>query len=318
MKINLAQSAGFCSGVKRAIDIALATAGKGKKVCMLGDIVHNEDVVKEIKKAGIKKISSLANGNNTTLLIRAHGSSIKIMKQAKNLGYSIIDATCPMVKEIHRIVREMETAGYTIIVIGDTKHDEVHGIIGQLKKPAVVIQDIDHIPWKRIHPIQKACVVSQSTQNIKKVTAIVSCLKKHIPRVSFYNTICRPTRIKQAEMESMPLENDLMIIIGSKTSANTKRLYELSRELNAKSYWVSSKKDINLKWLQGGCRVGITAGASTPQHDPRDSRLSHKTKITIPLFIYLSLSGLPLYANWQSPPAALLPAGYLRRQNKGF
>jgi 4-hydroxy-3-methylbut-2-enyl diphosphate reductase len=265
MKINCAKSAGFCSGVKRAIDIALATAGSGRKVFMLGDIVHNEEVVRMIKNAGIKKISSLKKGRNHILLIRAHGTGVKTIERAKRLRYSIIDATCPMVKEIHRIVREAESKGYKIIVIGDKEHDEVRGIIGQLRRKGVVIESVERIPWKLLRPLRKVCVVSQSTQNTEKVTAIVTLLTQRIPEVVFHNTICGPTRIKQNEMKTMPKANDVMLVIGSRASANTRRLFELSCQFNKRSYWVSSKKEVNPDWFKGATRVGVTAGASTPQ-----------------------------------------------------
>jgi len=264
MKIHLAKSAGFCFGVKRAIDIALSTAKKGIKVYMLGDIVHNETVIKDMEKKGIRKITRLTKGKNKTLLIRAHGTGIKTIKKALSLGYNIIDATCLMVKEIHKTAKTMEKKGYRIIIIGDKKHDEVKGIVGQLKTKAVIIDKIQKIPYKTIKRIKKAAVVVQSTQNIQKTGEIFSKLKKEIKNLKIFNTICNPTRIKQEEIKRMPLKNDVMIIIGSKNSANTKRLFEISKSLNSKSFWIPSKKEINTRWFAKAGNVGITAGASTP------------------------------------------------------
>jgi 4-hydroxy-3-methylbut-2-enyl diphosphate reductase len=265
MKINLAKSAGFCFGVKRAINIALKTLTGRRKAYILGDIVHNEEVIKEIEKAGIKKIKKLSNGKNKVLLLRAHGTSVDTFRKARRLGYKIIDATCPMVKEIHKIAKGMEKKGYRIIVIGDKKHDEVRGIIGQLRKRAVIIDGIKNIPLKIIKGIKKACVVAQSTQNLDNVLKIFNILKMHIPDLQFFNTICKPTRMKQEEIRHMPKVNDVMIIIGSKKSANTKRLYEISKSLNKKSYWINSKRQIKPEWLKKTETVGITAGASTPE-----------------------------------------------------
>lgn len=270
MQINLAKSAGFCFGVKRAIDLALKTARSSNKVYMLGDIVHNEDVIRKIEKAGIKKIRTLAKGKNKILLLRAHGTCLKTLHQAHQFGYTVLDATCPMVKEIHRIVRDMENKGYTIIIIGDKKHDEVHGISGQLKTRAIVIDGLVGMPLEKIRKVRKAAVVVQSTQDILKVLKIVEALKLHIPELKFYNTVCRPTRIKQEEIRKIPLENDLIIIIGSKTSANTKRLYEISRSLNKRSYRVQSKKDISPAWFKDVKKIGVTAGASTPDSTIRE------------------------------------------------
>jgi len=264
IKINLAKSAGFCFGVKRALRIAREAMHKERRVFMLGDIVHNEKVVEEIRQAGIKKLKHPGKGKNKTLLIRAHGAPGKIYTQARKQGYKIIDATCPMVKEIHRIVRGAERKKYTIIVIGDKKHDEVQGIVGQLKNKAIVIDNIKDAPLEIIKKIPKACVVVQSTQNLRKVLAIVEKLKCYIPQLKFFNTICNPTRTKQNEIRKMSRENDIILIIGSKESANTRRLYELSKKLNKHTYWIQAPQDIKKYWFKNIRYVGVSAGASTP------------------------------------------------------
>jgi len=265
MKINLAKSAGFCFGVRKAITKALETAKTRKLVFMLGDIVHNEKVVESIRNAGIKKIRRLTSGAGKTLLIRAHGSSKHTLQQAKNLGWQVIDATCPMVKEIHGIARSLENNGDQIIIIGDKQHDEVRGIIGQLKTKALVIDKLQSIPLAKIKKIKKAGIIIQSTQNLDNALAILEILRKYIPKIDFHNTICNPTRIKQNEVKIMPKKNSVMIIIGSKTSANTKRIYEISKSLNKNSYWVNSAQEIKKTWLKNDKNVGITAGASTPE-----------------------------------------------------
>jgi 4-hydroxy-3-methylbut-2-enyl diphosphate reductase len=180
------------------------------------------------------------------------------------MGYKIIDATCPMVKEIHKIARNHECRGFQIIVIGDKKHDEVQGIVGQLKSKAIVIDCPLNIPLKKIKNIKKCCVVVQSTQNLEMASEAARILRQYIPRLAFYNTICKPTRIKQDEIKRMPLENDVIIVIGSKNSANTKRLFEIARSFNKKSYWVNSKEEIKPSWFKNAHSVGVAAGASTP------------------------------------------------------
>jgi 4-hydroxy-3-methylbut-2-enyl diphosphate reductase len=231
---------------------------------MLGDIVHNEEVVQGIQRAGIKKIKRLRNGAGKILLIRAHGASENVYRKAAQLDYTIVDATCPMVKEIHTIVKASKNEGCKIIILGDKLHDEVRGIMGQLKNRAIVIDAIKHIPLETIKRVKKACVVVQSTQNAEKILSIVAVLRKHIKEIQFFNTICRPTRIKQKEAKAMPLKNDVMIIIGSKTSANTKRLYQISKALNKQSYWIRSRAEVKSEWFKGTHTVGILAGASTP------------------------------------------------------
>jgi 4-hydroxy-3-methylbut-2-enyl diphosphate reductase len=264
MKIIVAKSAGFCFGVKRALNIALDTVKNGDKVYMLGDIVHNEDVIKAIALSGIKKISRLGDGRGKTLLIRAHGASLKTIKKAHAKKYRVVDATCPMVKEIHKIASSMESKGYKIIIIGDKNHDEVRGIIGQLKSKSLIISRPKDVAASGLKSIKKAAVVVQSTQSYEKAVKIVMELEKIIREVKSFNTICRPTRIKQEEIKKMPRVCETMLIIGSRKSANTARLYQISRSLNKNTYWVRNKKDIKTKWLKGIQTVGITAGASTP------------------------------------------------------
>ena len=263
MKVEIAKSAGFCFGVKRALEISKQAASCGKKVVMLGDIVHNEHVVKELENSGIKKIRALSQGSGKTLLIRAHGATKKTLFSAKKLGYRIIDATCPMVKEIHRIALNMENKGYRIIVIGDKNHDEVKGIVGQLASKAIVIENKLPLPKKQLKSVLKAAVVAQSTQNLNQVIKTFQALNKVIPQIKFFNTVCRPTRVKQEEVRTLPLKNELVIIIGSISSANTKRLYEISKSINPLTYWINSRKEIKNNWFKGIKTVGITAGAST-------------------------------------------------------
>lgn len=264
MVITVAKSAGFCFGVKRAIKIALETVRGGGRVEMLGDIVHNEQVVQDIEDAGICKVESLTSGSGKTLLIRSHGAPESVYQEARRLGYRIVDATCPMVKEIHTIVRERYAEGFSIIIIGDKLHDEVQGILGQINHDALVIENADAVPLDAVRALKSAAVVVQSTQALANVRAILDILEPHIPELVFSNTICRATRQRQAEMERLPLGNDVVVVIGSKTSANTRRLYELARLANANSYLIQACDDIRPDWFAGASRVAVTAGASTP------------------------------------------------------
>lgn len=267
--IHLARTAGFCFGVRRAIRMAHELAMNGGTIHMLGDLVHNQDVITRLEKAGIKKISRLGNGRNKILLIRAHGVSKRLMTRARKHGYKIVDATCPMVHAIHTIVKKMDRKGFRIIVLGDRRHDEVQGIVGQIAKKTLIIDRIENIPWPQIKKIKKAAIVVQSTQNMDDILPMVDALKGKIKELKFFNTICRPTRMKQAEMKTMPLNHDVVIVIGSRESANTRRLYEISRALNPRSYWIESAVEIKPSWIKNAGTVGVTAGASTPQSATR-------------------------------------------------
>lgn len=265
MKITIAKSAGFCIGVKRALDIAVKTSQSNNNVFMLGDIVHNQEVIKTIKKSGIKKIKTLVRVSGDILLIRAHGAPKKTYQKAKQLGYKIIDATCPMVKEIHKTAQKYEKKGYQIIVIGDKKHAEVQGIVGQLEKKATVVPPSSKLKKENFFKIKKAAIVVQSTQNCTRVEKMFTKLEKYIPDLKFINTICAPTRRKQEEIKKMPLSNDLILIVGSKTSANTKRLYQIAKKINPHTHWIENEHEINPSWLKKVKTVGITAGSSTPK-----------------------------------------------------
>lgn len=264
IQIELARSAGFCFGVRRAIRMARTLAAGRRPVCMLGDLVHNETVIRDLEAAGIRRLRQLGRGQGRSLLIRAHGAASGLIARARGAGYRIVDATCPMVHEIHRIVRRADRRGKRIIVIGDRRHDEVQGIVGQIRRPALVIDALEHIPWKKVRRLRRAAIVVQSTQNLDRVLPIVAALKAALPGVVFHNTICKPTRMKQAEIKALPLRNDLMIVIGSRTSANTRRLDEISRALNPRTHWIQDADEIEPRWLQNVRAVGITAGASTP------------------------------------------------------
>lgn len=266
VKINLAESAGFCFGVKRAINIAREAVRRYPRIEMLGDIVHNEAVASDIKKAGIKKVNRLKKSKDKVFLAPAHGTPLKIFKKAKSLGYTIIDATCPKVCQIHKIAGTMEKEARKIIIIGDKNHAEVKGIVGHLKTKPLIIEKEKDIKTQRI---KKAAAVVQSTQNAEIVNKIFAGLRRHIKDLKLFNTICATTRQKQNDIRTLPLKNDVMIIIGSKTSANTKRLYEISKALNKKSYWVQSCVDLKNKWFKNAENVGITAGASTPDYTTR-------------------------------------------------
>ncbi|MFC1492758.1 4-hydroxy-3-methylbut-2-enyl diphosphate reductase [candidate division KSB1 bacterium] len=262
-KINVAKYSGFCFGVKRAVDMALEESRKSDNVIMLGDIVHNEHVVKKIDDAGVKVKNDLLTDDPGTLLLRAHGAVPEVYKEAKKMDYKVVDATCPLVLEIHEIVREMAEEKYRIVVIGDYGHDEVIGISGQVKD-AIIIAKPEDVKDKMPKKVRKLGIVVQSTQNIDNAGKIIAELVPYCQELKFVDTICKPTKLYQSEIRKMPHENDVMIIVGSFTSANTKRLTEISKGLNPRSFQVESSHDLEKSWFINADNIGITAGASTP------------------------------------------------------
>lgn len=263
MKINIAKSSGFCFGVRRAIDISATLANTKRQVCILGDIVHNSFVVRKLSQKGIKKINRIRPVKGDTLIISAHGAPKRAFERARKCGYRIVDATCPKVKDIYKIARKLEKNN-KIIIIGDKGHTEVKGIAGQIRKKPIIIESPKKIPVKQLARIKKAAVITQSTQSLANINAIMKRLEKIIPDVRLHNTTCRITVIKQKEIGSLPRENDLVLIVGSATSANTKRLYQIAKRMNKKTRWIDTEKDLKPSWFKHAKAVGIMAGASTP------------------------------------------------------
>ncbi|MFQ6612376.1 MAG: 4-hydroxy-3-methylbut-2-enyl diphosphate reductase [Fidelibacterota bacterium] len=262
MKIILAKDAGYCFGVRDAVNLAYETADKYGQVYMLGHIVHNEKVVENLENAGahvVKTLDDVPEGK--PILFRAHGTSNPTWEEAKTRGVNIVDATCPLVLEIHAEVKKLEQEGRSIIIIGDHKHDEVVGIASQVKKPIVIATESEA---RSLRKMKRVGVVSQSTQTIENVQNIINILMTKVFDLHFVNTICFPTKRNQQQLKELAADCDVVIVIGSFTSANSKRLTALAKERNADSYQVTGAEDIDPAWLTGAELVGVSAGASTP------------------------------------------------------
>ena len=264
MKITIAKVAGYCFGVRDAVNLAYDTADEHGEVYMLGDIVHNENVINDLDKAGAKVVQSIDDVPiDKPLLLRAHGSKRDVWKSAKEKGMKLVDATCPLVHEIHREVKKLSEEGRQIFVIGDHGHDEVIAIADQVPD-SIVLANLNEA--KALKKFKKAGVVSQSTQTIENVQEIINILMEKVFDLHFVNTICYPTKRNQEQIKELATESDIMIIIGSFTSANSKRLTSLSKTLNKNTYQVTISKDIDPKWFDNCKSVGISAGASTPDY----------------------------------------------------
>jgi len=266
MNIIVAKSAGYCFGVRDAVSIAYKTAEKYGNVYMLGDIVHNERVVSDLEKAGAKVVQNLNEiPKNSPVLFRAHGTKTDIWKEAKKKNLKVIDATCPLVHEIHHEVKKLEEEKRQIIIIGDHGHDEVVAIADQItkRKPIIISNPEEAIKLRRY---KRVGVVSQSTQMIENLQAIMDILLQKVYDLRFVNTICFPTKRNHERIKELSAECELMIIIGSFTSANSKRLTELAVQRNNNSYQVTGKEDLKKEWFYNIKNVGISAGASTPDY----------------------------------------------------
>jgi 4-hydroxy-3-methylbut-2-enyl diphosphate reductase len=264
VKITVAKDAGYCFGVRDAVNMAYDSAEKFGDVYMLGDIVHNEQVVEDLENVGTKVVESLDDvPKDSPILFRAHGTINELWDEAKSKKMNIIDATCPLVHEIHHEVKRLAKNGRQIIIIGDHGHDEVVAIANQVEGSMIISSPSEA---GKLRKMKKAGVVSQSTQMIENVQKIMNILMEKVFDLHFVNTICYPTKRNHEQIKSLAVENDVMIIIGSFTSANSKRLAELSSERNSNSYQVTCAEDLNEMWFENDKSVGISAGASTPDY----------------------------------------------------
>lgn len=268
MEVRVAKTAGFCFGVKRAVETVYEQAGmEGKTIYTYGPIIHNEEVVKDLEEKGVRvleteaELSALDAG---TVIIRSHGVGRDVYELIREKGLELVDATCPFVSKIHRIVEEQSKKGRHIIVVGNPTHPEVLGIVGWAFGPVDVVQTAEEVERLTLSSDTPCCIVSQTTFNYKKFQDLVEKLEKKVYDRYVVNTICNATHERQTEARELASVADTMIVIGGKHSSNTQKLYEICRKECANTYYIQTLRDLNTEDLPFGDIVGITAGASTP------------------------------------------------------
>ena len=272
MKVEVAKSAGFCFGVKRAVDIVREQIDKhgDLPIYTYGPIIHNEEVVKDFERQGVGIIEvgeDLSNYKPGIVIIRSHGVARCVQKQLEEAGFTVVDATCPFVKKIHRTVEEKSNDGYHIVIIGNPNHPEVEGIVGWSDGEEVdvisTLEDADNFAYDGN---KKICIVSQTTFNYNKFQEFVEIIEQKGYDIIAVNTICNATFERQKEAKELSALVDMMLVIGGKTSSNTQKLYEICSKECDKTYYIQTKDDLDLSVIQSIDYVGITAGASTPNN----------------------------------------------------
>ena len=269
MKVTLAKSAGFCFGVKRAVEMVYKEAETGKKVYTLGPIIHNEQVVQDLEQKGVRVIDTpeeLSKAEDATVIIRSHGISADVYHQLEDKKVRIVDATCPFVSKIHKIVKQASEDGKTVVIVGSDNHPEVEGIKGWCVSKPIVIESASEAEKLDNFGGKKLCIVSQTTFNYKKFKDIVDILSKKSYDIDVMNTICNATEERQTEAGTIARQSDAMLVIGGKHSSNTQKLYEICRKECENTYFIQTLDDLDLKQFQSFRSVGITAGASTPNN----------------------------------------------------
>ncbi len=276
MEVILAEHAGFCFGVQRAVDTVYEQIGKreeeGRPIYTFGPIIHNEEVVDDLQKSGVCVIESLADagripeGERGTVIIRSHGVEKSVCESLKELGFDVVDATCPFVKRIHNIVEKESAAGKSIVIVGNAGHPEVEGIKGWSASPTYIVGSVEEAENLGYGPGEELCIVSQTTFNYKKFQDVVEIFKERGYNGSVVNTVCNATEVRQAEARELAARVDVMIVIGGTHSSNTKKLYEICRQECEMTYYIQTLDDLHLRLPESVRLVGITAGASTPNN----------------------------------------------------
>jgi len=266
MKIIFAKEIGFCFGVERALKIVEDNLPKMKKpIKMYGPLVHNEEVTGRLTKKGIKIVNDLRKIKEGTLIITAHGLPQKIKnKLKKRQGLDLLDTTCPIVARVQKIAESLEKEGKKVLIFGDLNHQEVLGIKGAAKEKAIVFCSKEELLKFKPDKNKKYGLVAQTTQNFDKFKEIEKIAKRKIPRIAIFNTICQTSSKRQSEIRKLAKKVDVVLIIGSTTSANTKRLYQVSLKINPRTFFVKTAGDLKKEWFENIKNAGIGAGASTP------------------------------------------------------
>lgn len=263
MEIFVAKSSGFCFGVKRAINMAnkCATDPHGE-IYTLGPIIHNPQVVKRLEDQNIfakKNISDIERG---TVIIRSHGVKLEELNEAKSKGLNIVDATCPFVKKAQDLVSLLSEEGYAVVVVGEKDHPEVKGLISYGSTDIKVVDSPEGL--KDMPRRKKIGIVAQTTLPMEKFEDVVCfCLHK-ASEIKVYNTICNATSIRQEESAELARKVDVMLVVGGRNSANTRRLAEICRTIQPRTHHIEVSAELERGWFEGAGSVGVTSGASTP------------------------------------------------------
>ena len=262
MQILLAKKAGFCSGVRRAFQITEEASHEEGRWCTLGPLVHNDEVVRHFRGMGIEPVNNIEDIKCGGVIIRTHGVSPEVIRQAAEKGCQTQDATCPLVKRVHEVAELLKGDGYDIIVFGDIDHPEVKGILGWCNNEATVVANVDEA--QEVQAVRKLGIISQTTKDEKEFMAVTAALLSKSQEVRVFNTLCAATRQRQEAARELSQEVDLMLVIGDQNSSNTKTLTQECLQTGVRTWQIQSSADIKPEYLVGVNKVGITAGASTP------------------------------------------------------
>ena len=263
MKVIVADQAGVCFGVKRALELVEAEADKGDPLATLGPLIHNPQVVKRLEEKGVRVVRDVSEAEGGAIVMPSHGVASEVKATAERAGFRVIDATCPFVANVHKVVRRLASHGYLVVVVGDAGHSEVKAILSAAGEGAVVISSPDEVET-RDWSGKKVGIVSQTTQTPERFGEIVGRIAARAKEVVAHNTICYATHDRQSAARELAPKVDAMFVVGGRNSANTNRLAEICRESGVPTFHIETADEIDESAVKGFETVGLTAGASTP------------------------------------------------------
>ena len=278
MKVIIADQAGVCFGVKRALDLVNAESEKGSSLATLGPLIHNPQVVRKLEESGVRVVRSVDDVTDGCIVMPSHGVPRDVISAADNAGLQIIDATCPFVAKVHARVEDLASQGYFVVVVGDAGHSEVKAIKSAAGENAIVISsvdEVDKIDWSG----KKVGIVSQTTQTPQRFGDVVGRIAERAKEVVAYNTICYATHDRQCAARDLAPKVEAMFVVGGRNSANTNRLVEICREAGVPTYHIETVSEIRDEWVRGMRTVGVTAGASTPEWIIEEVRIYLETLV---------------------------------------
>ena len=267
MRIKLAKKVGFCFGVRRAIEMAEEVLKKEKRAYSLGSIIHNKEVVEDLSRRGLKVIKSIDEVRGGAIIISSHGISPDSARVISKRSLKLVDTTCPFVRNAQEMARSLNEEGYKIIIVGDLNHPEVKALFCFAGKKAHVIKDARGLKVLRLKPNERIGIISQTTQSMDNFLSVAKAIIDVKPKdLKVFNTICRDAEERQGAASEISGKVDLMLIVGGKNSANTKRLFEVCKKILRESYLVETENDLKNFWFKDVSVAGITSGASTPDN----------------------------------------------------
>jgi 4-hydroxy-3-methylbut-2-enyl diphosphate reductase len=262
MEVRTADHMGMCFGVRDAIDMALGLTQHGP-VTILGDLVHNPDVIAQLESAGAARARHREEVATQTVLLTAHGTAKRVKLRLEQEGYRVHDAACPLVSRVHTALGKLRAEGRHPVIIGQADHVEVRGLVGDLEDYSVVLHEED---LQALAGRPRIGIVAQTTQPLDRVLELVAAIRQRFPAadVRFIDTVCQPTKDRQQALQRLVAETDAIVVVGGPESNNSRKLTELARRLGRPAYQVASAAELRPEWFQGVKVVGLTAGTSTP------------------------------------------------------